>query len=166
MQSVQYDLKQIGINAKIAAFSSGTYLNSTESLKYPIVYTAWFQDFPDPSDFLNTLLNGNQIPLNNWSNYNKPKVNQLLDKAAVMPMGAARLAVYDQAQNEILADAPWVPLFTPVQYAIVQPWLKGFSMSPVLMGPNSERIRRQALISPDTTKGERVCARPRCYSSC
>jgi len=135
MQSIQADLAQIGITANITAVSSSTYLSDCESLTFPIVYTAWFQDFPDPSDFLSVLLNGNQIPANNWSNYNNSSVNTLLDKAAIMPAGQPRLDVYDQAQNLIMADAPWVPLYTPVEYALVQPWLKGFSQSPTLMDP-------------------------------
>lgn len=135
VQSMQADLAQIGITANVTAVSSSTYLSDAESLNFPIVFTAWFQDFPDPSDFLSILLNGNQIPANNWSNYNNPAVNALLDKAATMPLGQPRLDIYDQAQNMIMADAPWVPLYTPIEYAVVQPWVKGFTQSPTLMDP-------------------------------
>ncbi|GEO26019.1 peptide ABC transporter substrate-binding protein [Alicyclobacillus acidoterrestris] len=135
VQSIQEDLQKIGIKVSIHPIASASYEADAESMKYPMVYTAWFQDFPDPSDFLNTLLNGNEIPLNNWSNYNNQTVNQELAQAAVMPQGQARLDLYDKIQNQILADAPWVPLFTPIRYAVVQPYVKGFSMSPVLMDP-------------------------------
>ncbi|GMA63901.1 ABC transporter substrate-binding protein [Alicyclobacillus fastidiosus] len=135
MTSIQADLKQIGIDVTLDPRSSTEYLQGTESLKYPLVYTAWFQDFPDPYDFLDILLNGDEIPNNNWSNYNNPTVDKELAEAKVMPDGAARYALYDKIQNQVLADAPWVPLYTPVLYAVVQPNIKGFYMGPVLEDP-------------------------------
>lgn len=135
-QSIQNDLAAIGITVNLRPENSSSYLQDAMGLKYPITYTAWFQDFPDPYDFLDILLNGNQIASgNNMSNYSNPTVNQELAAAAVMPNGAARYAKYSDIQNQILADAPWVPLYYPVQYAVVQPWLKGFYMNPVLLDP-------------------------------
>jgi ABC-type transport system substrate-binding protein len=134
-QSIQADLAQIGITVKLHPEAGSSYLQDSENLKYPLDYTAWFQDFPDPYDFLDVLLNGDQIPANNWSNYNNPTVNKELGQAAVMPDGSARYALYQKIQNQVLADAPWVPLYTPVQFAVVQPWVKGFYMGPVLQDP-------------------------------
>ncbi|MBB2479353.1 ABC transporter substrate-binding protein [Bacillus sp. APMAM] len=134
-ESIQSDLKDIGIDMEIRPLSGASYSDGARSLKYGIVSTAWFQDYPDPSDFLDVLLNGNQIPANNWAAYNNPKVNDMLKKAAVLPPGQERWDAYSKIQLEMLKDAPWVPLYTPVRYAIVQPWVKGFYQHPVWMDP-------------------------------
>ena len=137
-QSVQSDLKAVGIDAQIRTLSSASYLAAAASLKYGIVDTAWFQDYPDPADFLDVLLNGNEIPANNWSAYDNKTVNQEFDKAIALAPGQERWDTYQKIQNEILADAPWVPLYNPVKYVIAQPWIKGFYIHPVMQDPLDE----------------------------
>jgi oligopeptide transport system substrate-binding protein len=134
-QSIQSDLKDIGIDIEIRPLSGASYSDGARSLKYGIVSTAWFQDYPDPSDFLDILLNGNQVPANNWAAYDNAKVNKMLQDASPLPPGQERWDAYSKIQLEMLKDAPWVPLYTPVRYAIVQPWLKGFYQHPVWMDP-------------------------------
>ncbi|MCL6452778.1 MAG: ABC transporter substrate-binding protein [Alicyclobacillus sp.] len=135
-QSIQNDLAQIGITVNLKPENSASYLQDAMDHKYPITYTAWFQDFPDPYDFLSVLLSTDQIASgNNMAAYSNPTVDKELAAAAVMPNGQARYDKYTQIQNQILADAPWVPLYYPVQYAVVQPWIKGFYMNPVLLDP-------------------------------
>lgn len=134
-ESIQSDLKKIGIDVEIRPLSGASYSDGARSLKYGIVSTAWFQDYPDPSDFLDVLLNGNQIPANNWAAYNNPQVNKELNAAAGLSPGQKRWDTYTKIQEEIMKDAPWVPLYTPVRYSIVQPWVKGFYMHPVWMDP-------------------------------
>ncbi|MCM3764657.1 ABC transporter substrate-binding protein [Neobacillus niacini] len=135
VQSIQADLKDIGIDVEIRPLSGASYSDGARSLKYGLVYTAWFQDFPDPTNFLDVLLNGAEVPANNWAAYNNSSVNEKLNKAKSMAFGQERIDLYVEIQNEILAEAPWVPLFNPVRYAIVQPWLKGYYQHPVLMDP-------------------------------
>lgn len=137
-QSVQSDLKAVGIDVEIRQLSSSSYLAACESLKYGIADTAWFQDYPDPADFLDVLLNGSEIPANNWSAYDNKTVNQELDKAIALPPGTQRWDTYQKIQNDILADAPWVPLYNPVKYVIAQPWIKGFYIHPVMQDPLDE----------------------------
>jgi oligopeptide transport system substrate-binding protein len=137
-QSIQSDLKAVGIDAQIRTLSSASWQSAAESLKYGIIDTAWFQDYPDPADFLDVLLNGNEIPSNNWSAYDNKNVNKELDQAIALPPGQPRWDAYQKIQNEILADAPWVPLYNPVKYVIAQPWIKGYYIHPVMQDPLDE----------------------------
>lgn len=135
-QSIQADLKTIGITVDLKSEGAASYVQDANKLRYPIVFAGWYQDFPDPEDFLDVLGDGNEIAAgNNRADYNNPTVNKQLAEAGSMLNGPARYALYSKIQNEILADVPWVPLYNPVQYAAVQPWLKGFYMSPVLEDP-------------------------------
>lgn len=134
-EAIQQMFAQVGVRAQINQTSWNTFLTNNETGKQDMFTLAWLEDFPDPSDFLNTLFNTNQIPVNNSTNYSNSQVDALLNKGASMPAGTARDNVYKQAQNIILSQAPWIPLVYPVYAAAVQPWVKGFYINPNLMDP-------------------------------
>ena len=93
------------------------------------------QDYPDPSDFLDTLFNGNRITdegCQNMAFYNNPQVNILLAEAATCKEPDRRLRLYQAAEQTMLADAPVVPLYYQQVFALRQPWLHGVHLHPVL----------------------------------
>jgi ABC-type transport system substrate-binding protein len=133
--SIQADLKAIGIDVSIHLVGQSDYLDKAESGKEPMGLYGWFADFPDPYDFLDVLLNSKQAPINNWANYKNPEIDKLLNQAATMKEGPERYKLYEEIQNKILADAPWVPLYVPTGVYIHQPWLKGYYTNPVMEDP-------------------------------
>ncbi|WAH35247.1 ABC transporter substrate-binding protein [Alicyclobacillus dauci] len=135
VQSIQADLAVVGIKASIKPVPASTYSPLAQSGKEPLVYEIWSQDFPDPYDFLDSFLNSRNIPDINRSFYSNGAIDKELNQAANMQQGDARIALYQKIQNQALADAALMPLYYPVQYAVVQPWLKGFYMNPVHLDP-------------------------------
>lgn len=136
LDSIQTDFKNIGVQMSIRNVTLGAYTQVLLSGKGQMVYGVWSQDFPDPYDFLDVFFNSNRIALgNNSDRFRNALVDKELNQAAVMPNGPTRLALYDKIQNQVLAEAPEIPLFYPIQYAVVQPWVKGFVLNPVLMDP-------------------------------
>ena len=91
----------------------------------------WEADFPDPENFLGTLLSRDQWGSNNDSFYSNPQFQQLIDAAALETDFARRYSLYDEAEKIIIADAPWVFLYYPVTYAIRQPWVHGYVLNPM-----------------------------------
>lgn len=132
---VQQDFANIGVKANLNLTSWDTFLNNNETGKQDVFKLAWVEDFPDPSDFLNVLFNTNEAPVNNSTNFSNSQVDALLNKGATMPAGTARDNVYKQAQNLIMAQAPWIPLDNMEFVAAVQPWLKGYYYNAQLMDP-------------------------------
>jgi len=99
------------------------------------VFSGWSQDYPDPSDFLDTLFNGTRITdegCQNISFYNNTNVNALLAEAATCKEPDRRLRLYQTAEQAIVTDAPVVPLFYQRVFALHQPWLHGMKLHPVL----------------------------------
>jgi len=94
----------------------------------------WLQDYPDPSTFLDTLLNGDRIQpggSNNQAFYNNPEFNRRVNEAALLMDAAVRLRLFREAEDIALRDAPWVPLYHE-QYAILRsPRLRGDVPHPV-----------------------------------
>ena len=112
-QVLQYNFKQIGVDTDIKQFTSAVlYAKAgTKGEAYDAALAAWGSDYPDASDFLDVLLNGQNIHdtnNNNLAYFNEPAVNTALNKAAVLG-GAARDKAYGDADVMITAKyAPWV----------------------------------------------------------
>lgn len=113
-QVVQYDLKQIGLNCAITPFDRvvETTKGGTKGAQFDLLLNGWGQDYPDPYDFINILLDGNGIkPENNvnLSYFNSPKFNTLMESAA-KKSGAARYAAYAKLDHDLMAGpAPMAP---------------------------------------------------------
>ena len=90
---------------------------------------------PDPSDLLAANFDGRTITNSsafNFSFYNNPVVNRLLDLAALEMDLPKRYALYQQAEELIVRDAPWVFLGHQNLFALRQPWLKGPIMDAII----------------------------------
>ena len=134
--AIENDLEQVGIKAELKPASFAPLLDSEERRKtVQCSAGGWSQDYPDPSDFLDVMFNGNRITdegCQNTSFYNNPAVNQLLTEAATCPDPARRLGLYQAAEQAVVTDAPYVPLVHPRLFALHQPWLHGVHLHPVL----------------------------------
>ena len=134
--AIQYDLQQVGIKAQLNPVTFPAFLDSTERRKTAqCSISGWSQDYPDPSDFLDTIFNGNRITDEGCQNvafYNNPQVNSLLAAAAICQEPARRIQLYKAAEQTMLADAPIVPLYYEKVFALRQPWLHGVQLHPVL----------------------------------
>ena len=86
-QVIQYNMKQIGIDADIKQYTSAVlYAKAgTKGEKFDAAIAGWGWDYPDPFDFVDVLLNGNNIhetQNNNLAYFNVPAVNKKMDEAA------------------------------------------------------------------------------------
>ena len=61
-QVVQYDLKQIGLDCSITPLDRvvETTKGGTKGAKFDLLLNGWGQDYPDPYDFINILLDGDR----------------------------------------------------------------------------------------------------------
>jgi ABC-type transport system substrate-binding protein len=135
-EAIHFDLAQVGIKVELNPVAYATLVDSMGRRKTAqCSLSGWSQDYPDPSDFLDTLFNGNRITdegCQNVSFYNSPAVNKLLAEAAVCKDPQQRLRLYQGVEQAIMNDAPIVPEYQPYQYVLRQPWLRGVRLHPVL----------------------------------
>lgn len=134
-QSIKDNLEQVGMTVEIKAVrypemkaQAGTRKNIQMGLM------GWLQDFPDPSNFLDILFNTKSITetaSQNRAFYSNPRVDRLLNAAAVELNREQRLRLYQQAEAIIVQDAPWVFLFHTERYVLHQPWIKGYRLDPM-----------------------------------
>jgi ABC-type oligopeptide transport system substrate-binding subunit len=114
-QVVQFNLKQIDLNCQITPLDrvvETTKGGNRDTNDFDILVNGWGQDYPDPYDFINILLDGNGIkPDNNvnLSYFNDASFNKRMEAAAKLS-GAARYAAYAKLDHDLMAGpAPMAP---------------------------------------------------------
>jgi oligopeptide transport system substrate-binding protein len=96
---------------------------------YQMYQLGWIADYPDPQNFLEVLFHSDSAQ--NHGNYSNPEVDALLDQARRTSDPDERLALYQQAEQKILDDAAWVPLYFGVENWLVKPYIYGFTIPPL-----------------------------------
>ena len=118
------DLNEIGYKA-VGEYLNGSiqssYVqNSKNNKTWNIAWSAWAQDYPAPSDFLNVLLGCGSIHPNSDASPNiaefcdkgmPAKMDRALFTGLTDPEGANQL--WAEADHEMTDQAPWVDLYNP-----------------------------------------------------
>lgn len=126
-QSIQQDLKAIGIEASIKSLAQANVIAAGgEADQAPMIWSggmAWIADFPDPSNFYGPILGcAGAVPGGwNWAWY----CNEELDAKAVeadsmtdAAMATEREALWREIYLSIMEDAPWVPVFNEQRFTM------------------------------------------------
>jgi len=132
---IQNDLARIGLDIRIRQVAFPVYLAETARRRTVRLFlTGWSADFPDPSNFFDTLFHSRSITDSGSQNrafYRNPALDALLDRARVEPDRQRRMALYAEASRLIVDDAPWAFVFSNMVTDISQPYLRGYRVHPV-----------------------------------
>lgn len=126
-EALQAQYAQIGIKVKLQNVDWGTHLDSVERGEVPFFRMGWVADYNDPDNFLYVLLNSENIgPQGNYSRYHNPVFDQLTKEGRLETNPEARRKLYQEAEQIVVEDAPWVFIYHYTTHALVQPYVKGF----------------------------------------
>jgi len=134
MQSVQADLKAIGIEAELKTMSNNTYYNEQSTPKTLTMGSfGWWMDFPDPSDWIGPLFSkASAVPGGmNSSFWWSQELEDAYVEAQAMTDPEARIAAYSKMQDIIAAETPYAPLYSPIQTTMCSKNVGGFYLHPV-----------------------------------
>ena len=87
----------------------------------------WTADYPDPENFLRSLLGGDSAF--NDSGYNNPQFDDLLKQGDQQQDPAKRFDLYAQAEQLALTDVPILPIYYDIDYLLVKPYVKGLVLT-------------------------------------
>jgi oligopeptide transport system substrate-binding protein len=92
----------------------------------------WIADYPDPENFLDVLFHGESS--NNHMDYANSEVDLILERARIERDEDARFDLYHQAEELIVADAPWVSLWhNRGDYALAKPFVNDYFLFPLVI---------------------------------
>jgi len=132
-QSVQNDLAAVGITVNIKLLNRATYWNfiSLKKSHAGIGFSDWYQDFPDPSDWIGPLFTNPIDGGANSSFYENPQVTALYNASGSQLDPAKRLQMFVQMQDIIMQDAPTAPMYQAVFNGMHGADAGGFYVHPV-----------------------------------
>ncbi len=119
--------QNLGVEISVRQVETENFLYNLKQEKDEMFTLGWIADYPDPHDFLDILFyTGSEVNIGEYSN---ATLDALLDQAAIEQSGTDRLAMYQQAEQLVVDDAPCVPLWHGTSYILVKPYVKGYELS-------------------------------------
>ena len=124
--------KNLGVKVEIQQTEFATFLKDLNRRRFQMFDIGWIADYPDPENFLDILFHSDSS--NNHTNYSNPEVDRLLERARTETDETARYQIYHQAEQQILDDAPWVPLwYSGERYLLLKPNVKDYYLTPLII---------------------------------
>ena len=128
---LQSELRNIGVEAKIAIYDWGTYLEKTENGAHDMAMLGWIAG-ADPDNFFYYLLSKTHAkkPAFNIAFYRSDEMQDVLERARTSTNRNERIELYQQAQAIFHRDAPWVPLAHGQRLLVVDKRVKNLRLAP------------------------------------
>lgn len=124
---LQEQLTQIGIQSELRFEENATYLANYFASDFDISVTGT-SAYVDPNDVIQS--NFSSGSENNASNYSSEEMDELIVAGQEETDQEARAEIYQQIQELIKTDLPWVPLFIASQYEAMKDYVKGYEHYP------------------------------------
>ncbi|MBI2830155.1 MAG: peptide ABC transporter substrate-binding protein, partial [Chloroflexi bacterium] len=110
----------LGINVEVQQVEFATFQGDLRTGRLQMYELAWIADYPDPQNFLDILFHSQS--LNNETKYSNPEVDKLLETARTERDEKKRFDLYHQAEQIIVNDSPWIPLWNSGErYVLIKP---------------------------------------------
>ena len=122
--------RNLGVTAEFQQTEYATFLKDLHKRRFQMFDIGWIADYPDPQNFLDILFHSESS--NNHTNYSNPQVDALLEQARTETNEAERIRIYQQVEQQIIDDAPWIPLwYSGEQYVLIKPNVKDYLLPPL-----------------------------------
>jgi len=119
---------RLGVEVEIEQMPWDLFLQEVNRHNLQMFILGWSADYPDPHNFLDIHFHSQSV--GNNTGYSNPEVDKLLEEARVEKDHDKRMELYQKAEELILKDAPWVPLFHGIDYILVKPYVRGLVLLP------------------------------------
>jgi len=123
--------ENLGINVTLEAIDFSTLLDDAGAGKLQAFELGWIADYPDAENFLDLIFHCGSVE--NYTGYCNQSVDALLEQARVTANTDSRNEIYHLAEEDIVQDAPCLPLWFGQSYYLVKPYVKGFNPAPMII---------------------------------
>lgn len=123
--------ENLGVEVEPAQVELASYFADLDQGRYQMRVDGWIMDYPDPEDLLDILFHSTSRY--NQSRYKNPEYDAIIERARVEPNDQARLRLYQEAEQILLRDLPWIPLNFGMTHMVVAPHVKNFKALPTVI---------------------------------
>jgi peptide/nickel transport system substrate-binding protein len=130
---IQDNLAQIGVQVELEKVAWATLRDKVDRADFDICLGAWSADYADPQFFMTYLYDSRMHGLaGNRAFYKNDHVDNLLREAERISDQNERVKIYQQAQQIVLDDAPYILLFQSDIMTAMRKNVQGFAFNPML----------------------------------
>ena len=129
-QAIRDQWKKIGIEVEIKAYEWGIFYKDLQTGNFQVA-SSRIVGISDPDIYFD-LFNSSRIPPEgrNRGFYQNPKLDTLLEKGRTTTKFAERKNIYDQVQEIVAEDLPYISLWLNNNVAVFQKGITGYEMYP------------------------------------
>ena len=117
----------LGVEIEVQVVEWGPFLTALDAQQLQMFSLGWIADYPDPQNFLDMLFH--TASAYNHGAYSNAEVDELVEQARVEQDVEKRMELYQQAEQLLVQDAPWIPLYHSGGYFLVKPYVQGLEIS-------------------------------------
>ncbi len=121
--------QNLSVEVSVRQLESEDFMYNLKRERDEMFMLGWVADYPNPHNFLDNLFYTGAE--NNIFGYSNPELDNLLDGAAIEQERTARLAMYQQAEQMIIDEAPCLPLWFGANHTLVKPYVKFYDLNPL-----------------------------------
>ena len=121
----------LGVDVEVQQVEWVTFLQEVRRGRYQMWELGWIADYIDPENFLDVQFHSASVQ--NEMGYSNPTVDGLLEQARVETDVQTRLSLYSQAEDLVLEDFPWIPLYHDKDAALIKPYVEGYRVQPLII---------------------------------
>jgi peptide/nickel transport system substrate-binding protein len=130
---LQSNFSDIGVNLKLELMANPTLRDKIDRGDFELCLGAWSPDYADPSMFMNFWFDSERGGLpGNRSFYKNEKVDQLIRQALALSDQKERINLYNQAQDIIMEEAPYIFLYQTQTIVPMRKEVEGYVFNPML----------------------------------
>lgn len=120
----------LGVQINVENIEPNRYSTLLHSGVHGQIFTGgWCADYPDPENFADALFHTDASQNN--GNYSNPALDTILEQARTERDVTKRMALYQQAEQIIVQDAPVIFTTHGLSYVLVKPYIKGYIDTPI-----------------------------------
>ncbi|MDX1623057.1 MAG: ABC transporter substrate-binding protein [Gemmatimonadota bacterium] len=135
LEAVQANLADVGVTMNLRQRDWTAVRQSVNRGELDAYLLNWFADYPDAENFLYPLFFSELAGAGgNAAFYSDATVDSLIVEARRSLDEEERTALYEEIDRRIFEDAPWIFVFHPIDYDLVQPWVEGYEIPQVFYG--------------------------------
>ncbi len=130
---MQANFADIGVTLKLQLLDNPTLRDKVDRGDFELCLGVWSPDYADPSMFMNFWFDSKNFGLaGNRAFYKNDAVDDLVRKAVAMSDQKERTALYRQAMDTILDEAPYIYLYQNQTVVPMRKSVKGYAYNPML----------------------------------
>ncbi len=129
---VQMWKDNLGVEVTLDSIDYVTFLDHIKKGQFQMFSLGWVANYPDPEDFLDLKFHSKRSRANNETGYENEKVDELIEQARIEKDPQKRIQLYQQAEDIIIEEVPWILLFHSKDVVLVKPYVRDYF--PTLMG--------------------------------